>query len=479
MAPKNQRKMNLRKAKDELSKSVSHIGKGISAGARELNPIHPKTTMQASLLLAAVVVGIIAYFYAELITLTQGVFNKGLQSHPYLALLLGPCLFLMATWLVVKFAPEAKGSGIPQVLQAIDGVENGKRGEMTGPLVSIKTAAWKIISSVVGILGGASIGREGPTVQVASSVFAFTARHARRYFGTLDLQSYLIAGASAGISAAFNTPLAGITFALEEIAEHSFAQFKRIVMLAVIVGGITAQAIGGNYLYFGHPVVKGSALSLIPIAILLGLLGGIFGGVFSKILTHPKYRILPSSWWGKALVCGIICALINVLTNGDTAGSGYEVTRRFMDNAQGTLPSLYFPEKLLTTAFSYLSGMAGGIFSPCLSIGAGLGFTTGQLFQVAGLKACALIGMVAFFSGVVQAPLTAVIIIMEMTDQSMLLIPFMIGAFLAQGVGKLIMPVPLYRHLAFHVKSSEGKPGTTKPALVRLESLSRRRAGDS
>ncbi len=220
-------------------------------------------------------------------------------------------------------------------------------------------------------------------------------------------------------------------------------------MLSVIVGGITAQALGGNYFYFGHPDIPRPAFTILPIAILIGIAGGLFGGGFARVLTHPRLRILPGSWWLRALVCGSICTLFTVLSSGDTAGSGYEVTRKFMDNPEGDLPMLFFPEKFLTTVFSYLSGMAGGIFSPSLSIGAGMGFSLAQLFHVPDLKACALIGMVAFFSGVVQTPLTAVIILMEMTDQYALIIPFMIAAFLAHGVGKLLMPVPLYRQLAF------------------------------
>jgi len=438
-----------RKTDPQLSDSLNQLGSGISDVARELNPIHPKTSMQASLLLAAVVVGFCAFGYAQLIALTQTLYYSLFRGHPYLLSLAGPALFVAATWLVVKFAPAAKGSGIPQVLQAIDETSAGEPRTTVGPLVSIRTAAFKVLSSTVGILGGASIGREGPTVQVASSLFAFTARHARRFFGTLDYQSYLIAGASAGISAAFNTPLAGITFALEEIAEHSFAQFKRTVMLAVIVGGITAQAIGGNYLYFGHPVIENLSSSIYWVCLLLGVLGGLFGGLFALILTRQHLSILPSkNWWTKALACGAVVALLNLATHADTSGSGYEVTKQFMDSPGSLLSPLLFPAKFLTTVFSYLSGMAGGIFSPCLSIGSGMGFTAAQLLHIPGLRACALIGMVAFFSGVVQAPLTSVIIVMEMTDQSGLLIPFMVAAFLAHGIGRLFMPVPLYRRLA-------------------------------
>lgn len=432
----------------ELSRSISKIGIGVNRAAQELNPIHPQSSFQASLLIAAIGVGFLATLYARFIAGAQTLFSLSFQHHPWVVSLCGPLFFLAATWLVVRCAPEAKGSGIPQVLQAIDRTGVAKAAGLSSPLVSIRTALFKVGSSALGILGGASIGREGPTVQVAASFFALTARLSRRYFGSLDPQSYLIAGASAGISAAFNTPLAGITFALEEIAEHSFGQFKRSVMLAVIVGGITAQALGGNYLYFGHPSILQGLSSLWGPSILLGLLGGLCGGLFAKLLTKPLPHLLPASWWGRALVCGVLCSAFGLLSNGATAGSGYEVTRRFMDQDPGSLPALIFPEKFLTTVFSYLSGMAGGIFSPSLSIGAGMGYTTAHLFHWEALKACGLLGMVAFFSGAVQAPLTAVIIIMEMTDQSELLIPFLIAALLAQGIGRLWMPVPLYRHLA-------------------------------
>ncbi|HVZ79874.1 MAG TPA: chloride channel protein [bacterium] len=437
----------------ELSRSISRIGIGVNRAAQDLNPIHPQSSFQASLLIAAIGVGFLATFYARLIAWAQALFSFLFQRYPWEVSLSGPLFFLAATWLVVRFAPEAKGSGIPQVLQAIDKTGIEKAAGLSSGLVSIRTAVLKVLSSALGILGGASIGREGPTVQVASSFFAMTARFSRRYFGSLDPQSYLIAGASAGISAAFNTPLAGITFALEEIAEHSFAQFKRTVMLAVIVGGITARGIGGNYLYFGHPSISDPSWHILPTAILLGILGGLTGGFFAKVLTRPLPNLLPSHWWGKALVCGAVCSVFGLLTHGDTAGSGYEVTRNFMESEHGTLAPLLFLEKLICTIFSYLSGMAGGIFSPCLSIGAGLGFTTGELLHNHSLKACALVGMVAFFSGAVQAPLTAVIIIMEMTDQSTLLIPFMVAALLAQGIGRLVMPTPLYRYLARHGNS--------------------------
>lgn len=307
----------------------------------------------------------------------------------------------------------------------------------------------KVISATVGILAGASIGREGPTVQIAASIFAGFGRLTRKILPQVDFQTFLTAGAAAGVAAAFNAPLAGITFAIEEVTEGMLGQFREMIMLAVILSGVAAMALSGNYLYFGHPTVSSSMAALAPETLILGVLGGVSGGAFARLLAYPGLVDLPPQPWRKALYCGILCAAIGFFSGGTTAGSGYEITRTFLENSSiDRWPLLFGLEKFVTTVLSYLSGMAGGIFSPCLSIGAGLGFSVAKLCHFANFKVCALLGMVAFFSGVIQAPLTAVIIIMEMTDQHILIIPFMIAAFLARRIGQMFMPVPLYRFLA-------------------------------
>lgn len=209
------------------------------------------------------------------------------------------------------------------------------------------------------------------------------------------------------------------------------------------------MALAGNYLYFGHPTVTDSTLLLLPETIVLGVLGGLAGGVFARLLAYPELINLPPEPWKKALYCGILCSAVGLLSGGASAGSGYEITRSFLESSSvASWPVLFGVEKFCTTVLSYLSGMAGGIFSPCLSIGAGLGFSVAKICHFANFKVCALLGMVAFFSGAIQAPLTGVIIIMEMTDEHILIIPFMVAAFLARGTGKVLMPIPLYRFLA-------------------------------
>ena len=402
-----------------------------------------------SIWLGAAVVGVAAVLYAELVRFVQENFFSHFAASPYLVSLASPLLFVAATYLVRVLAPDAKGSGIPQVLEAIECEKKGPDTDRSSELVSIQTAIVKVASSTLGILGGASIGREGPTVQIAASVFAWVGRRVRKYSPRVDMPSFLTAGAAAGVAAAFNTPLAGITFAIEEVAEGVLGSFRQAMTLAVIISGITAQALLGDYLYFGHPVVAKPELSLIYESVLIGATGGLAGGVFARLLAFPALVRLPKHWARRALICGIGCALIGLLSHGATAGSGYEATRNVLMAPDLSTASILFPVlKFATTVLSYLSGMAGGIFSPSLSIGAGIGISIAKIFSLANFKACALIGMVAFFSGVVQAPLTAVIIVTEMTDEHILILPLLVASYLGQAMGKVLMPIPLYRFLA-------------------------------
>lgn len=409
-----------------------------------------RTSVHLSFWVAAGLTGLLAVGYAKIVAYVQGMYFNWFELHPYLVSLFTPVAFLAAAFIVVRFAPEAKGSGIPQVLEAsrIARFPDGTQQVAASRLVSTRTAIIKVISSIIGILGAASIGREGPTVQIAAWSFARIGAILKKFVPRVDYSSFLVAGGAAGIAAAFNTPIAGITFALEEMTEGAFGPMRQAVMLSVIIAGITAQAILGDYLYFGQTVPQlPSTILIINEALVIGTIGGAAGALFAWALVSPRLP-LPEVWWQRALVCGVVVSVLTLLTHGDTAGSGYEVTRAALESDLPTT-SLGFPLwKTLTTVVSQVSGMAGGIFSPSLSIGAGIGFSVAQLANFANFKACALIGMVAFFSGAIQAPLTGVVIVMEMTDERSLIIPFMIAAFLAQAIGRRVIRKPLYQYLA-------------------------------
>lgn len=412
-----------------------------------------KSYLNAATWITAGAIGVLAVLYAKLIAYFQELFFSAFRAHPILVCCTGPFLFIVATWLVRKFGPDAKGSGIPQVLCAIEAAHEHKADEQRtwlSSLVSVRTAVVKVISSSVGILAGASIGREGPTIQIAAAGFAWSGRWLKKYSPKIEFQTVLVAGSAAGVAAAFNTPLAGITFAIEELGTGVLGTVRELVMVAIIVSGVIAQGLAGDYLYFGHaPLVPVSFNLVLLETLLIGLVGGLFGGLFAKTLTTPTFTRLPQHWLSRAFVTGAICAAIAYFTDAATSGSGYEVASRLLKDGKIEDFNIAYPLlKLVTTSLSYLSGMAGGIFSPSLSMGAGFGLAIAKLAGFVNFKSCALFGMVAFFAGAVQAPLTAVVIVMEMTNEHSLILPFMIAAYLASACGRRLMPEPLYHHLA-------------------------------
>lgn len=408
-----------------------------------------KTLIKTSHWAAAFSVGLISVGFAEIFEFAQEHYFHWFQQHPYLLALSTPFFFVAATALVVFLAPAASGSGIPQVLKTLAMSRKSTKEAMNSDYVSLKTAGVKMLSATVGLLGGASIGREGPTIQISTSLFTWVGTKTKAVVNQADFHSYMVAGAAAGVSAAFNTPLAGIAFVIEELADGTFSKVRQTVLISVIIAGVTAQALLGNYLYFGYPSINTTVFAAIDDAIWVGLAGGVFGGILARMLAYPIWLDrLNLNWWQKSLFCGVVTAGIALATAGMTTGTGYEITKSFMNDPEKTLPLFYPFAKILATFFSYASGMAGGIFAPSLSIGAGLGSTMAQVAEFADLKVCGLLGMAAFFTGVVQAPITAVIIVMEMTDQHSLIIPLLLAAFIASGVARMIMPRSLYHFLA-------------------------------
>lgn len=410
-----------------------------------------KLFLQVSFWSSAVIVGVSAVYFNRLVTSAQDLFSNVYDRHPYYTLAASPLFFLAATG-VTQFAPYASGSGMPQVLYAVELANEASHSPVERGLISLRTACIKIISTTVAFFGGASVGAEGPTVQVSASIFGTIGERMRKHFPRLNLQSYIIAAAGAGIAAAFNTPLGGIAFALEEATIGDFGPLRHLVILAVILSGLIAEALAGGDLYLGSPNLNHVAsplwlswLAWLPGAIVIGLAGGILGGLFCRLVASQFLNRF--NWWKKALICGLVVATINFFYHGATAGSGYAVTRDFIEHGTDNV-ALTFPlAKLIATAFSTLSGLGGGILAPSLSIGGWIGVAIGKIAYLGNLRACALIGMVAYFTGAFRIPLTALIIVTEMTNEHSIIFPMMATALVADMASRFVMPTPLYHVL--------------------------------
>jgi H+/Cl- antiporter ClcA len=306
----------------------------------------------------------------------------------------------------------------------------------------------KIGLTLLGLLCGASISREGPTVQVGASIMLQVAR----WGGMAQARGLILAGSAAGVAAAFNTPLAGIVFAIEEMGRTYQARTNGLVLTAVILAGLASLGLLGNYTYFG--VAKGTVSFIAngPLIVACGVIGGALGALFSLIVLKATRRIrrwnalqpLPRALVVAGL-CGLAVAAIGIASGGLTFGTGYDQARGAIEGTP--LPWFFFVEKLAAGILSTISGIPGGLFAPSLAVGAGVGSSLGLIFGGA-TGIAALLGMAGYFAGVVQAPMTAFVIILEMTGNHDNVIALMCASMLGYGTARMISHEPLYHALS-------------------------------
>ncbi|MGD2119445.1 MAG: chloride channel protein [Chromatiales bacterium] len=393
--------------------------------------------------LGAILVGLICALFAELAEFANGLFLNISKSDPLLPLLLTPLALVGIAWVTKRFFPGSEGSGIPQTVAALEIADK--------PLIlSLRIAFGKILLTVGGLMSGASIGREGPSVHIGASIMYSLGRYVRFPPHYME-RGLILAGGAAGVAAAFNTPLAGIVFAIEEMNRTFEQRISGMVTTAVVLAGITAIVVLGQYHYFGHSSASMPSTPLPWLAIpVLGIIGGAIGGLFATLLIQSTRKIAPiarSKPLLVALLAGLALALINFYSDYSSSGTGYQEAQAIIDES-GEFDPWYPVAKFSATLASYLTGIPGGIFAPSLATGAGIGANLGHWLPIAPLSVMIMLGMVAYFTGVVQAPLTALIIVMEMTNNHDMILALMSTAFIAYGTSHLVCPKPLYAALA-------------------------------
>ncbi|GAB1716256.1 MAG: chloride channel protein [Nitrobacter sp.] len=390
-------------------------------------------------------VGAAAVGLTQASDLAQFLFARLLEKWRYASFVVTPLGFVLSVFLTLRFFPNSQGSGIPQAIAARQFEDHEARGR----LVSFRIGVGKILLTVLGLLCGASVGREGPTVQVGASImFAIGRMSPRRQPGLI------LAGAAAGVAAAFNTPLAGIVFGIEEMSRAFEVRTSGLIIGTVIAAGLTSLALVGNYAYFGHTATTlGTGVDWMTVPI-CGVLGGLAGGVFSRLVILLAFG-LPGRFGSLikrhplpfAFACGLAVAVCGYLSGDTIYGTGYAQVKHALES--GTpLPESFGLLKLLATLLSTVSGIPGGIFSPSLAAGAGLGSNVAHFFPGTPLGAILLLGMVSYFAGVVQAPITAFVIVTEMTDNHAMVVPLMAAALIAHASSRQICKEGVYHALA-------------------------------
>ncbi|SCK27947.1 chloride channel protein [Vogesella sp. LIG4] len=397
----------------------------------------------------AILAALVIVAFARLVDWSSTLFNQLRLQSAWLPFLLTPAGGMLITYLTRQYFHGAAGSGIPQVIAALKMAPEHSKQQ----LVSLRIAIGKVLLGTAALACGFSSGREGPSVQIGASLMYSVRQLLPRRF-PIHSHHLILAGGAAGIAAAFNTPLAGIVFAIEELGRKFEERTNGVLLTAIILAGVISISLQGNYTYFGR-IVVGPIDSQLALPILLsGSVAGLCGGIFARLMLAGA-----ASWPGLAGqikqqqpvlfagLCGLLVALLGYLSDGAVHGSGYLPTQQALSGIT-PLPGWYAPGKILATLLSYYSGIPGGIFAPSLAVGAGIGQDLANLHLVTSNNAVWIaLSMAAFLAAVTQAPITAFVIVMEMIDGHAMVVSLIACAFLASLLSKAISP-PLYHTLA-------------------------------
>ena len=392
-------------------------------------------------------------------------FNRSRHVAVWLPLLWTPLCTAGVVWVTGRWFLGAAGSGIPQVMAALDPAVGGR---WSGLFVSVRLAVAKMLLTTWGLLGGLSLGREGPSVQIGAGVM-HAARRWLPHNSSVQSHGLLIAGGSAGIAAAFNTPLGGIMFAIEELSRRPEQRSNGLIMAAIVLAGLMGISFYGNSTYFGVIRVQPVTWALLGPGLLVAVLCGLSGGLFARLLTLSLSGTSTDrfSRWRRshpvrfAAGCGLAVAVMGLVTNGMTFGSGYGHTRALLEG-NGDSSGLYLLLKFMATWITAWSGVPGGIFAPSLAIGGALGGDIAQLTGHLDAPTLIALGMAGFLAAVTQAPMTAFIIVMEMVDGYNLVLSLMACAMVSSGVSRLVSR-PLYASLMeLQLKRLPEPAGTSK-----------------
>lgn len=407
---------------------------------------------------ASLITGLVAVLYATLFSWAEEASLFFIHHHGTWLLLITPVCFVIGWWMVVRFAPFARGSGIPQVITAVE-LATPKHIDKVNKLLSLRIIVVKICSSLVMVLGGGVVGREGPTIQIAGSIFRKVNQWLPAWWPKISKRNMIMTGAAAGLSAAFNTPLGGLVFAVEEITKTHISYFRTALFTAVIIAGLTAQALLGPYLYLGYPDVSNLSKYIFFAVALVAVIAGLCGSGMVKLI------LVVMAWVGqfksnrKHIVYLVICALViaatGVFLDERMFGSGKEIMTHALFTGDKGLP-WYLPLlRMIGSVLSFTSGAAGGVFAPALGAGASVGSVVGGGLHLPpnDMNIVILAGMVAFLTGVTRTPFTSFILVLEMTDRHNVIFHLMLAAMIASLVSLIIDRHSLYDHLkSFYTK---------------------------
>jgi chloride channel protein, CIC family len=351
----------------------------------------------------------------------------------------------VAAWLVRRYSPQASGSGIPHV----EAVFSGEVPHAPYRLIPVK-----FVGGVLAIGSGLALGREGPSVQMGASIAHLMGKVFRRHED--DCKVLLAAGAGAGLATAFNSPIAGAVFVLEELVRR-FDTRITIVTLGASAGAIAvARLFLGDVPDFHVERIPYPSFGTVPIHIALGLVAGFLGAVYNRVIlgtltVTDRLHRLPVEL--RAALIGAIVGSLAWFAPG-AVGGGDTITQRALSGGEiGATLLGFFLLRFALGPLSYAAGTPGGLFAPILVLGSQVGLLFGSIFYqwfpaaAANPTTLGIVGMAAFFTAVVRAPVTAIVLVIEMTASFTLLLPMLSACFAAMLIPNLLGDAPIYDSL--------------------------------
>ena len=419
---------------------------------------------RSKIILQAVMVGLISgllvvFFKVSISKLFEFIQNFISQFDLSHKLLIFPLITtlggLISGVLVFKFAPETKGSGIPFVKMVM---------ARMGNITRVRTIVVKFFAGVAGIGTGLSLGREGPSVQLGAGAGALVGKIFKMK-GT-DQGKLIAAGAGSAIGATFNAPIAGTIFVLEELVNKFSASLLFPVLVATVTASSVARHFLGNNPSFTIPYITHDlSFEGISVCIILGIVAGFLGVAFAKIIYKnneffEKMDKIPN--WLKPAIAGFGIGVIGIFIPYVLGSGNLSVDLLLQHKLALSVVVLVFAVKFFVTPFCFGSGAAGGIFLPMLMLGSFLGYIVASIFNMFGFHVdvvvMAMIGMGAFLASVARTPITAVVMVFEMTAGYTHILPIMLSAAIADLIAEKLNHRPIYASLIVNqVKSPEAK----------------------
>ena len=362
---------------------------------------------------------------------------------------------LISGILVFKFAPETKGSGIPFVKMVM---------ARMGNITRVRSIIVKFLAGVAGIGTGLSLGREGPSVQLGAGAGALVGKLFKMR-GT-NQSKLIAAGAGSAIGATFNAPIAGTIFVLEELVNKFSASLLFPVLVATVTASSVARHFLGNNPSFTIPYITHDlSLEGISVCIILGIIAGFLGVAFAKVIyknneLFEKMDKIPN--WLKPAIAGFFVGIIGIFIPYVLGSGNLSVDLLLQHKLSLSLVLLIFAVKFFVTPLCFGSGAAGGIFLPMLMLGSFLGYIVASVFNIFGFHVdvvvMSMIGMGAFLAAVARTPITAVVMVFEMTAGYTHILPIMLSAAIADLIAEKLNHRPIYATLIVNqVKSPEAK----------------------